>query len=259
MNVKRLIASFNGLCLAVFIIAGILLVMNTKNFFISWKSPTSFEELLDMDVKEGMHVKGNLAYVYDSFASKETWTESKSGAKSKPKTSSYYYVIPVKDSFIGLEVRSKINKSVSALSDETYDYLLGGAEPTTKVMANGSVTKMSGELAKYFKEWLTSAGVSESDLAAMGDFYMVESWDETAVRGMFAGGIVLVILGILLVRHNYVRRGRLEKQAEEAAAAAAAANEASNPDMERYFNSGDTSAYGTTQQGNGDPDDRSNS
>lgn len=238
MNVKRLINSLRGINIVVLGLGVMLLVLTAEKFVISLKPAVTFDELLETEPKEGMHIKGNVAYTYDSFASEETWTERRDGSRTAAKTSSYYYVIPAADTYLGLEVPTKLHSGMDTLAEETYDFLMTGAEPQAEVPVNGSIIKMNSELTKYMKEYLAEGGFSESEIAQLGEFYCVDYWAESAIRGMFAGGVVLLILAILLIRGSYIRIGRRQREAEEAAAAAAAAEQAANmdPDMERYFN-----------------------
>ena len=87
----KLGAIFRGLSTAVmmlFMIGGMILYLTTGDMIVSFKPAVSFEDMLDENsegMKAGQHVKGNVKYVLDYFASESTYTKRSDGSRSGPK------------------------------------------------------------------------------------------------------------------------------------------------------------------------------
>ena len=132
MDFKRLFNALGRGILILLLFGGGMLWMTTGDLIISFKPAISFEDMLDgKEVKPGNHVAGDVAYVLDYFASETTYTEYKDGSRSSGKKSGRYYLIPTAEGYIGLKGREVDVSELDQLSDETYEYLMGGAEPST--------------------------------------------------------------------------------------------------------------------------------
>lgn len=191
------------------LIGGIMcLWTSTGDFIVSLKPAQSFEDFLEADPQEDVHVKGNIVYSYDCFASEETWTENRNGSRSAAKTSNYYYAIPGYENILAVEVKTDLSGSMDKLADETFDYLNGGVAPATEIPFEGRVVKMKSELSRYFNEYLEEIGFTEAEITAMGDPLVVERRSFGAVRCIFAAGIVLVILAIIFFIHNLKKKNK---------------------------------------------------
>lgn len=177
-----------------------LMVMGGKMTITSFMPENDFEDLLEKEPEEGMHIKGEVQYAWDCYAHEETWKENKDGSRTPAKTSHYYYAIPgVGETFFGLEVSVDDMEDMEALADETYEYCTGGAEPSTKVMVEGRMTKMDEEMSGLFKEYLVELGYSNEEIAAMGEFYYIDQPASMQTeRLFFAVGAFLVIIAILI-------------------------------------------------------------
>lgn len=194
-----------------FLIGGAMcLWMSASDFIVSLKPAKSFEDFMEADPQNGMHVKGNIVYSYDCFASEETWTENRNGSRTAAKTSNYYYAIPGYENVLAVEVKTDLSSSMEKLADETFEYLNGGAMPTTEIPFEGRVSKMENDLARYFKEYLEEIGFTEAEITAMGDPLVVERRSFASVRGIFAAGVVLVILAILFFIRNLKKKDKAE-------------------------------------------------
>lgn len=198
--------SLNRAFLVLIVIGGVFAFASSEMFFTSLKPVTNFEDLQEVKVEEGMHIKGELKYALDCFAYEETWTENKDGSRTPAKTSHYYYAIPgVDDTFFAVEVSTDAQDDMEALADETVEYVQGGDEPTTKVTIEGRMSKMEDDMVDLFEEYLEEIGYTETEISAMGDFYYVEKASMRNVRISFGVGVLFMVVGIALVVVRFIK------------------------------------------------------
>lgn len=204
-----------GIVMAV--IGIVLLCMTFNDFIISFKSPKSFDDVIEGDVKVGDHVKGRVPYLLDYFAIEQTWTENKSTNSTTPKkTSKYYYVVPSNEKYLGLTVNAKDVSTAKKLADQTYGLLSGGAEPTAELMVDGRISKMDDELKGMFIEYLKDGDAySDDEISAMGVLMIIEPRSFSAVRIMFAVGVGLTAIGVLLFIKRWKKFSKLELEADD--------------------------------------------
>lgn len=197
---ERISNSLSRGILVLLVFGIMLMVMSGKMTITSLMPENDFEDLMEKEAKEGMHIKGEVQYAFDCYAYEETWKENKDGSRTPAKTSHYYYAIPGEgDNFIGLEVAVDDKVDMETLADETYEYLSGGEEPSTKIMAEGRMTKMDEEMSGLFKEYLQEIGYTNEEISGMGEFYYIEQPASMQTeRLMFAGGILLVVIAIVI-------------------------------------------------------------
>jgi len=212
MNIRKLFEAFGRDVLFLLLIGGMLVYMDTADFIISFKPAVSFEDMLDgTEVKAGSHVSGNVVFALDYFASESTYTKRSDGSRSGSKKSGNYYLIPTADGYIGLKSIQADVDALNKISDETFDYLNGGAEPSTVFEMEGSVQVMEDELAKYYKEYLTDMGYSDAEIEGFGTPLVIQNRNFTAIRVMFAVGVVFLFLGILIWVRRYRRESGLQR------------------------------------------------
>ncbi len=209
MNIKNLIRSIRMDIIMLLTFGGILLFQTTPDFFVSFKPAVSFEQMLDgEEVKAGSHVAGDVVYVFDYFASQSTYTKRSDGSRSGSRKSGNYYLLPTSTGFIGFKSRQSDVEALNALTDETFRFLETGTQPTTTVFVEGTVSVMEDKIAKYYREYLVDLGYTETEIDEMGEPLLIQYVSFNAVRIMFAIGVVLVILAILLLRHRYISECR---------------------------------------------------
>ena len=180
-----------GLCAA-----GIgMLSANGKNFWIAVKPGTDVEYLMDNGgAREGMHVTGQVPYVYGCFANL-SYLEG-------DKASAYYYAIPSGEDLMILSVPETLYDTMEALWEETWEYVEGGSLPVSTVRIEGYVTKAKGRLpyllAEYMQEYL---GYTREEVDAMGEPLMVQYANEALQRARISApvGMILLTSGILLL------------------------------------------------------------
>lgn len=184
-------------------LAGIMMLASTtKDLFISFKSPVSFEDVvLDGGLRNGDHVKGSVPFLLDAFAIEETWKEDQSNNSRTPKkTSRYYYVMPCGDNLVGLTINASDAATSDQLVEETYAYLTDeGGEPTTELTLDARAVEMDEELSALFREELEDYyDYTEQELSAMRPFLMIEPRSFTAVRIGAVLGAALIAIGVLV-------------------------------------------------------------
>lgn len=206
MNIGKLLGGLGRLFLFLLLMGGILVIVSAGDFVVSLKPVVSFDDLLDgTQVEAGDHVEGNVPYVLDYFASETTYTQYKDGSRGSSRASGNYYLIPTAEGFIGLKSRQADVDALDALTEETFDYMLGGEEPTAEVFMQGVVKAMDDEVAQYYREYLEDWEYTEEEIESFGEPLVIEYTDFTVVRVMFAVGVVLILLSVFLLWRNYKR------------------------------------------------------
>ncbi len=206
MDIKKLVRSFSTNILILMVIGGVMLFQSAGHMLVSLKPAVSFQEILDgEEVKAGSHVKGDIVYVLDYFATESTYTQRSDGSRSGDKANGKYYLLPTAEGYIGYKCRQADVAQMEKISEETYEFLMGGAEPTTTFQAEGGVEVMEPELEKYYREYLVDMGYSESEIDEMGEPLVIKYVSFTAVRVIFFLGLAVVVLAIFLVVRRYTR------------------------------------------------------
>lgn len=204
MDIKRLFASMNTGVIMLILFGGIMVFASGKDMIISFKPAITFEQMLDgKEVKAGSHVAGEVVYVLDYFASESTYTQRSDGSRSGDKANGNYYLIPTAEGYIGLKSRQVDVADMNRLSDETYNFLMEGTEPTTEIFMQGSVEVMEDELAGYYREYLEDMGYTASEIDAMGEPLVIQYVSFTSVRVLCLIGAALMALGIFLWCREY--------------------------------------------------------
>ena len=172
---RKFIMSFSRGIITLLIIGIALIGMSHEAGFAALKKPVDFDYLLDNKPETGMHVKGDVMYIYDCFASEETYTERRDGSRSGSKLTSEYYILPAEGEypFVVLQAPADDSGWLGKIIDETWEYLEYGTEPKTKVAVDGYIVK------------------AEKDLKKLLDDYLLDVWEYTEAE--LAGADILVI------------------------------------------------------------------
>ncbi|MDE7218706.1 MAG: hypothetical protein K2O45_03660 [Oscillospiraceae bacterium] len=205
MKIKHILGGINWGVIILIAFGGMMLFQSVPEDIIALKPAVSFEDMLDegVEVKAGAHVSGKVPYVFDAFASEETYTRYSDGSRSGSKASGAYYLVPTAEAFIAMKGRQADVGILDDLIDETWDYMETGIQPKTEFSMEGKTEVLEGQLARYFKEYLMDLGYTEAELEEMGDPLVVRTVNFTACWVMTAIGLVLVLLGVLLFRRGY--------------------------------------------------------
>ncbi len=207
---ERFFKSISIGVLLLFLAGGFLTVAGGRHVLTSLKSETTFEELVEEELKSGMHIKGDVPNTIGCFGYEETTRETSGGAHISTKISKYFYAVSVGDKVVGVEIMPDNNDGMEALLEETYEYLVnGGAEPSTKVTVEGKLTVMDEELKGLFDDYLLESGYTQEEITAMGDVYFVDFISFGNMRIMFIIGIVLLAIAILIFVIKFRKIGRM--------------------------------------------------
>lgn len=206
MDFKKLTGAFGGGALLLIAAGLIMMFAAYGDLIVSLKPAVSFQDMLDgKEVKVGSHVAGDVVYVLDYFASESTYTRRSDGSRSGDRANGNYYLIPTEEGVIGFKSRQADVADMDKLIDETYDFLAGGTEPSTKIFIQGTVEVMEDELARYYEEYLTDMGYTQGEIEAMGEPLIIQYRSFTSVRVVFLIGLVMAALGVFLTIRRYKR------------------------------------------------------
>lgn len=205
--------------LALVLIGVGLMAISLGDTVTSFKTPQSFEEILETGIQPGDHVSGQIPFLLDTFASMQTWTENTSTHSTTPKkTSAQYYVLPAGEGYVGLTVHSQDFSAANQLVEQTYAYILeSGAAPTAELALDARVVEMDEELSAMFRDDLKEYyGYTDQELNGLKPFLMVEPRAFTTIRIFCAAGAGLCLAGVLmLVMHWRKVSGQIRKAREE--------------------------------------------
>ena len=205
-----------GLVLA--LLGVFLLGVSLGDTITSFKTPRSFEDVLENGAAPGDHVSGQVLFLMDAFANEQTWTENRQTHSTTPKkTSAQYYVLPGGEDWLGLRVSSQNISAADKLVEQTYAYLTDGSMPTAELTTDARVAVMEEELAGMFREELKEYyGYTDQDIADLGPLLMVEPRAFTTIRVFCAVGAGLCLTGVLMLVMHWrkvsaqIRRAREE-------------------------------------------------
>ncbi len=218
MDIRRLFRCMGRGTWMLIGVGATLLYLTAADFVISIKPAVSFEDMLDgKEVKVGSRVAGEVVFAMDYFASESTYTRYEDGSRSGSRKSGNYYLIPTAEGYIALKSRQADVSALDALSEETFEYMNNGPEPSTAIHMQGKVERMEGTLAGYYEEYLEELGYSEAEIDAFGEPLVIRYLNFIAVQSMFAAALLILFLDIFFLQRRYRRAGedRGFKRAED--------------------------------------------
>lgn len=206
MKVGTIIESFST-GVVILLVIGVVLAAVSGGYGVTAMKPSkNFAYLLDNEPEKGMHIKGEVLYTYDCFASEETYTQKSNGTRTASKISHYYYVVPTGNGVIALEVSTADHKKMEKLLEETITYMAGGAEPSTKVTVDGGVRQIPLDMKVLLEDYLVNIGFTRAEIEDMGPLLLIKqpvSMSQTRI--IFLVGIALVLLGVVWFVINCIR------------------------------------------------------
>lgn len=213
--IGRLFRSLSGFSATLFVFACIFLgaMIKVGDFPQILMPSHDYEYVLENGLKEGQHIKGEIFYSLGSFASEESYTQYED-YRTASKTTGYYYMIPVGESgMAAIFVRKDDLEAMDALTEETYNYLIGGEIPQTEVHFEGVAVKMEKNLKGLegaFRDQLEYMGYTDSEVEEMlaaysdGECLVLEGPADMSVMYVMMAVVFLVFLiSILLIVRNY--------------------------------------------------------
>lgn len=182
------------LWIGVLCLAGLIFLLgNGRNFWMTLKAGHDVEDLMENgDAKEGMHVTGEVPYVYGCFANLSDFNDND--------VSEYYYALPTVDGMLILGVPVSLQGAMETLWEETWQYAERGILPSSTVSLEGYVTKAKGRLPYLLSEYMVDIlGYSQEEVDEMGEPLMIVYAPETLRRARIYAplGMILLALGML--------------------------------------------------------------
>lgn len=183
-----------------------------------------YEYVLDNGLKKNQHIKGEIIYSFGSFAAKESYTQYEK-YRTAAKTTGYYYIIPVGESgMAAVYIRKDDLNDMKALTNETYEYLVSGAIPQTKVHFEGVAMEMNKNLKgleKTFRKELENMGYTESEVEEMLSrssdgkcLVLYGPADMSVMYVMIAIAAFMILLGLFFIIRNYRKEVKYYKEKE---------------------------------------------
>lgn len=171
----------------------ILLTAYGKKFLLTLKPTYDIEYVIENGAKEGMHVSGEVPYIYDCFANLSDTDDGR--------ISAYYYALPAADGILVLHVPVSLQEAMDTLLEETMLFLDTGVWPTSTVPMEGYVVKAQGRLPYLLTQYMLEIGYTREEIAGMGDPLMIDYavGNLRAARLYAPVGMILLALGILLL------------------------------------------------------------
>lgn len=222
--IGRLIRSFSSISLMLIFFGCIILGVEIKSGeFPQILLPShDYDYVLDNGLKEGQHIKGEICFSLGSFATEESYQQN-GNSRTAAKTTGYYYMIPVGEGgMAAVLIRKDDMKAMETLTEETYDYLMGGNPPQTEVHFEGVAVKMEKNLKGLedaFRSGLKEMGYTESEIEEILSSYsdgkcLVLSGPAamSTLYVMLGIAFVLILTGIILIIRNYKK----EKEYDDA-------------------------------------------
>ena len=179
--------------LALLAVGIVLLWTYGKYFMIAVKPGYSMDYVMANGVKKGMHISGEVNFLYDSFAQLEN--------TATQKVTAYYYAIPVMEGMVALYVPPEKNALAEQIMQETLNYLETGVWPVTSMPIEGYVVEAEGRIPYLLTTYMAEIGFSEEEIAAMGAPLMIQEATTTLANARIYApvGMICLTLGILTV------------------------------------------------------------
>lgn len=173
------------------------LFLSLPEWFTSLQKPASLDTLTAQDLRSGAHVEGEIIALYDRFASETSQTQRSDGTVSPKTTTKIFYILPLEDTFVGLEARAADQRAFNDICSATQDYLWGETEYllSEPVAFDGRVVKMEDELYDYMIEWFADNGYPGGEAAARQDIkpYMLRPFSPGLTTTLIIGLVLLLL------------------------------------------------------------------
>ncbi len=221
MIFKRIFKALNATNIILFFLGGLLFALSFRDVLVLMKPSRDYYDVMENGLNEGDHIEGEIYYSLGCFASKELTTERRDHSTSTS-IDAYYYAIPTGgECFAAIRVPKNRVDAMDALTDETYDFMVGDTMEMTKgVEFNGialDMEKAEDGLKDYFVDYIEDMGYTESEIDDMiaqngGKVLLLEQRSETACYVMLGLSVILIAASVIL----YVVHYKKEKAREEA-------------------------------------------
>ena len=191
----------------------LLLVMSIKDKIELAKPPADIAAMTESDFYNGRFVEGEIYEIWQEFATMEE-SDTIFGISYNTKTTGHYYAMPLETSFItgipkfiALSVRDSSDvATANRMVQESLNYYNNDIDLVTTMHIKGKVTKLKGDGAKYFDEYMEYEGFIPSDVSV---HYVINVGnDGSGTTTALLIGIGITVVGVLgtLFSIIFVRR-----------------------------------------------------
>ena len=155
------------------------------------------ETMTEADFYDGRFVEGEIYELWDSYAYMEE-SDSTFGIKHNTHITAHYYALPIpaldEYKFVALAI-SNTSKQTTAdrLVSEVDEFFENGTIPDTTLKVEGTITKLSGDVLGFLKEYAVKMGFETDDVLA---FVINDGNTGSGSNGALAIAIVLTIVGL---------------------------------------------------------------
>lgn len=188
-------------------------IMALPDTIVSFKEPVDFEEMMDTEIENGDHIKGDIMLSLGLFATEDTVKTSKNGTTiSASKDTAGFYVVPgVENVYVGIRIKKENISIMDKITDETLSWISGKSEGiNSELEFEGRVVKMDDELAGLFEDWLLDFGYTQAEIDDMDDFLLIEARAFSMLRIMSVIGIVCILAAIVMIVIGYRKLSKQE-------------------------------------------------
>lgn len=166
----------------------ILLLSNGKNFLTAVKPAYDMDYVIENGAKKGMHISGEVPFIYDCFAEMENTGNNR--------VTAYYYAIPSGDGMIVLQLPTSMRGAAEKLLEETVEYLSTGMPPASAFPIEGYVKKAEGRLPYLLSQYMAGMGYSEAEIQEMGEPLMIQEAGKNLDRARIYAPVGMILLGL---------------------------------------------------------------
>ncbi len=166
----------------------VLLLSNGKNFLTAVKPAYDMDYVIENGTRKGMHIAGEVPFIYDCFAEMENTGNNE--------VTAYYYAIPSGDGMMVLQLPTSMRDAAEKLLEETVDYLGTGIPPVSVFSIEGYVKKAEGRLPYLLSQYMTEMGYSEEEIEAMGEPLMIQDAGRSLDRARVYAPVGMILLGL---------------------------------------------------------------
>ena len=188
----------------------LLLVSSIKDKIELAKPPADITAMTEDDFYNGRFVEGDIYEIWKEFATLEE-SDTIFGISYNTKTTGHYYAFPLETSFItgipkfaALSVRDSSDVATAdKMVRESLAYYNNDVDLQTSMHIKGKITKLKGDGAKYFDQYMEYEGFTPS---AVSVHYIINVGnDGSGTTTALLIGIGITVVGVLGTVFSIIR------------------------------------------------------
>ncbi len=178
-------------------VGAVLIVMGSRDFIYSRKTPENYNSMLEADFQKGQLIEGE---AYANLGAFEENYTTRNGVKTGE--SQYNYLIPVGEKqYMGLlNFTTTQKQELETQADATFAYWNGETteEPAT-VHFKGVVKKMDEETKGYMRSYMLDIGFTQSEVDELILPYYIKCDNYDGWLWQLVTGLVCLVIGIAIL------------------------------------------------------------